>query len=170
MIPTMADSVSSDSRTWALPHRPVTSPATSPEMVEILVVDDRVDQLLTLGHVLGSPEYRLRTARSGQDALRLLSEHDFAVLLLDVYMPGMDGFELARRLRAIPETRASLYVALTGYGQPGDRLSAREAGFDHHLTKPADPNEVLELIAAWRSARQAAPRDEPAAGAAAEHT
>jgi CheY-like chemotaxis protein len=91
------------------------------------------------------------------------------VIFLDIGLPGMDGFELARRLRVIPETRSSLYVALTGYGQPADRLSARQAGFDHHLTKPADPNEVLQLIATWRSARlAAAARDAVVAAAASD--
>ena len=61
----------------------------------------------------------------------------------------MDGYEVARRLRAIAETRASCLIALTGYGQPADRERARDAGFDHHLTKPADPDALLALVDAW---------------------
>ena len=61
----------------------------------------------------------------------------------------MDGYEVARRLRESPETRASCLIALTGYGQPADRERARAAGFDHHLTKPADPDALLALVDAW---------------------
>jgi signal transduction histidine kinase/DNA-binding response OmpR family regulator len=136
----------------------------------VLVVDDNQDAAEAAAVFLALAGHEAKAVLSGVEALASAAVFVPDVIFLDIGLPGMDGFELARRLRAIPETRASLYVALTGYGQPGDRLSAREAGFDHHLTKPADPNEVLELIAAWRSARQAAPRDEPAAGAAAEHT
>jgi len=62
----------------------------------------------------------------------------------------------------VTETHHSLLIALTGYGQRGDRERAREAGFDHHLTKPADPDELLAIIEAWRAAHAAAPDDEPA--------
>ena len=89
---------------------------------------------------------------------------DMPFALFGHSMGAMISFELARRLRELPQTRDSLYVALTGYGQPSDRLSARQAGFDHHLTKPADPDEVLSLIAAWRAQRGAArDRESPAA-------
>jgi CheY-like chemotaxis protein len=66
-----------------------------------------------------------------------------------------------RALREVPETRASLLIALTGYGQRNDRDRARDAGFDHHLTKPAEPDELLAIIETWRAARAAATIDEP---------
>jgi CheY-like chemotaxis protein len=71
------------------------------------------------------------------------------VILLDIGLPMMDGYQVARRLRDIAETRASYLIALTGYGQPADRERARAAGFDHHLTKPADPDALLALVDAW---------------------
>jgi CheY-like chemotaxis protein len=71
------------------------------------------------------------------------------VVLLDIGLPMMDGYQVARRLREVAETRASCLIALTGYGQPADRERARAAGFDHHLTKPADPDALLALVDAW---------------------
>ena len=71
------------------------------------------------------------------------------VVLLDIGLPMMDGYQVARRLREVAETSASCLIALTGYGQPADRERARAAGFDHHLTKPADPDALLALVDAW---------------------
>ena len=71
------------------------------------------------------------------------------VVLLDIGLPMMDGYQVARRLREVTATRASCLIALTGYGQPADRDRARAAGFDHHLTKPADPDALLALVDAW---------------------
>ena len=73
------------------------------------------------------------------------------VVVLDIGLPVMDGYEVARRLRATEQTQASLLIALTGYGQDADRERAREAGFDHHLTKPADPDELARMIIDWRA-------------------
>jgi CheY-like chemotaxis protein len=71
--------------------------------------------------------------------------------ILDIGMPGMDGYELARRLRAQPACREALYIALTGYGQDGDREQTRQAGFDHHFVKPVD---AAQLLAALRQRAQ----------------
>ena len=68
------------------------------------------------------------------------------VVLLDIGLPGMDGYEVARRLRERPEFERTLLVALTGWGQEADRRRSREAGFDHHLVKPANPEAILELL------------------------
>ena len=73
------------------------------------------------------------------------------VVLLDIGMPGMDGYEVARRLRADAGLRDVLLVALTGWGQEEDRRRTREAGFDHHLVKPADPAELRALLARPRT-------------------
>jgi CheY-like chemotaxis protein len=66
--------------------------------------------------------------------------------LLDIGMPGMDGHEVARRLRERPEFRGTLLVALTGWGQEQDRQRSEEAGFNHHLVKPVDPEAIVELL------------------------
>jgi CheY-like chemotaxis protein len=76
------------------------------------------------------------------------------VALLDIGLPEMDGNELARRLRADPQTRAIVLVAVTGYGQEQDRRAAFEAGFDHHLVKPVDMDELTRLLAEIEAARR----------------
>src|SRR5687768_6264557 len=88
----------------------------------------------------------VRVARSGAEALGAFRSYDPAVVLLDIGMPGMDGYEVARRIRAgFPERRAAI-VALTGWGQDDDRQRAREAGFDHHLIKPAELGALQALL------------------------
>jgi CheY-like chemotaxis protein len=71
-----------------------------------------------------------------------------AAVVLDIGLPGMNGYELARRLRELPETRDALFIALTGYGQQEDRKLAAEAGFHHHFIKPADPRAIHQAICA----------------------
>ena len=130
----------------------------------ILVVDDNQDAAEAAAVFLALAGHEAKAVMTVAEALASAAVYAPDVIFLDIGLPGMDGFELARRLRELPQTRDSLYVALTGYGQPSDRLSARQAGFDHHLTKPADPDEVLSLIAAWRAQRGAArDREAPAA-------
>jgi CheY-like chemotaxis protein len=77
-----------------------------------------------------------------RDAARLAPD----VFILDIGLPGIDGYELARRLRQDAASAGALFVALTGYGQAGDRALSRQAGFAHHLVKPVDPAQLLELI------------------------
>ncbi|MGZ5276346.1 MAG: response regulator [Caldimonas sp.] len=121
----------------------------------ILVVDDNHDAADATAVLLELGGHQVKTVHNGADAL--LSAPIFApdVVLLDIGLPAMDGYLVAARLRAIPETRSSCLIALTGYGQPADRERARDAGFDHHLTKPADPDELLGLIGRWMKSRSA---------------
>ena len=72
------------------------------------------------------------------------------VVVLDIGLPGLHGYEVAGRLRQMPQTAQSLLIALTGYGQAGDRLQTLQAGFGAHLVKPADPQELVQVIADWR--------------------
>ena len=74
-------------------------------------------------------------------------------MLLDIGLPELDGYQVARRLRQLPQTRHALIIGLTGYGMPADRKRGREAGFDHHLLKPADPTELRTLIESWSARR-----------------
>ena len=76
-------------------------------------------------------------------------------MLLDIGLPQLDGYQVARRLRQLPQTRHALIIGLTGYGMPADRQRGREAGFDHHLLKPADPAELRKLIESWSRAAAA---------------
>ena len=118
-----------------LPHR------------RILVVDDNRDAADSLGMLLQVLGADVRIARDGAEALQAFTAYDPAVVLLDIGMPGMDGYEVARRIRNdFPDRRAAL-VALTGWGQEEDRRRARDAGFDHHLIKPADVETLQVLLA-----------------------
>jgi signal transduction histidine kinase/FixJ family two-component response regulator len=120
----------------------------------VLVVDDNRDAAEATSVLLELSGHEVKTVGDGNDALGSAWIYAPDVVLLDIGLPGMDGYEVALRMRDIPETRDSCLIALTGYGQPADRARAREAGFDHHLTKPADPDELLGLIAAWLQARR----------------
>ena len=85
--------------------------------------------------------------RSVEEALPRISAHVPDVILLDIGLPGMSGYEVARRLRDLPGFRDVFIVAVTGYGQDSDRRLSREAGFDHHLVKPVQPGILRDLIA-----------------------
>ena len=116
----------------------------------ILLVDDNLDGASTLASLLGAAGHRVTTLHDPEAALRFASQVTPQLapqaFILDIGLPGMDGYVLARRLRALPGGDAALYIALTGYGQPNDRALSREAGFDHHLVKPADPARLLALL------------------------
>jgi signal transduction histidine kinase/DNA-binding response OmpR family regulator len=128
----------------------------------VLVVDDNRDAAEAAAVFLAMAGHEVKAVGEGTEALACAPVFAPDVIVLDIGLPVMDGYEVARRLRGLPETRASLLIALTGYGQRGDRDRARDAGFDHHLTKPAEPDELLAIIEAWCAARAAAaPADEP---------
>jgi signal transduction histidine kinase/ActR/RegA family two-component response regulator len=111
----------------------------------ILVVDDNRDAAQSLGLLLQSLGNDVRIAHSGVDAIITARAYHPAVVLLDIGMPGMDGYEAARKLREDPHLGGIILIALTGWGQDEDRQRSREAGFNHHLVKPIDI-EVLEKI------------------------
>jgi two-component system CheB/CheR fusion protein len=135
---------------WAEGRRPAkaeefAAPRSSPR--RILVVDDNVDAAETLAMVLKHRLHEVRTANDGRSALRVASAFLPDVVLLDIGLPDLNGFEVARRLRREPGSRPILLVAVTGYGQRDDRRLAMEAGFDHHLVKPVSPEVLEEIIA-----------------------
>ncbi|HWG46183.1 MAG TPA: response regulator [Gemmataceae bacterium] len=113
----------------------------------ILVVDDNVDAAESLALVLRAGEHEVHAAHDGPTALRIAETFRPDVVLLDIGLPRMDGYEVARRLRKQTGTETVFLVALTGYGQDEDRRQAEEAGFDAHLTKPADPAVLQKLLA-----------------------
>jgi len=120
--------------------------AASLPQKRILVVDDNRDAADSLSLILKFLGSDVRVARDGPQALEEFHAYDPAVVLLDIGMPGMDGYEVARRIRSsFPERRPTL-VALTGWGQDADRRRAREAGFDHHLIKPAEIGALQLLL------------------------
>jgi signal transduction histidine kinase/DNA-binding response OmpR family regulator len=112
----------------------------------ILVVDDNVDVVETTTMLLSLSGHHVRSAKDGLQALHLATEFKPDVVLLDIGLPLMDGYEVARRLRQTPQTAGALLIALTGYGQQGDRQRGRDAGFDGHMLKPVDPHALAKLI------------------------
>ena len=111
----------------------------------ILVVDDNVDAASTLDLLLRSLGHETRVAHDGAKALDIAAEFRPEVILLDIGMPGLDGYEVARRLRAMNHGQTFRIVAVTGWGQEADRMKTKEAGFDLHLVKPVDLG-VLEKV------------------------
>jgi two-component system CheB/CheR fusion protein len=114
----------------------------------VLVVDDNADAAECLAWVLRARGHEVCTAHDGVAALEAARGSRPEVVLLDIGLPRMDGYEVARRLRREPGLEKVLLVALTGYGHEDDRRRSRAAGFDHHLVKPADPAELTRLLAA----------------------
>jgi two-component system CheB/CheR fusion protein len=112
----------------------------------ILVVDDNADGLETLAMLLELSGHEVRTASDGPGALTAASEFRPDVILLDIGLPGMDGYEVAGRLRTDPALRGVRLIALTGWGQDTDRERSRGAGFDLHLVKPVDPAELRRAL------------------------
>jgi signal transduction histidine kinase/CheY-like chemotaxis protein len=113
---------------------------------DVLVVDDDRDAVETLCELLEMWGHRVWMARDGARGIEAARAHDPEVVLLDIGMPGMDGYEVARRLRADARTREAVLVALTGYGAEEDRKRSREAGFDYHIVKPVNPEELQRLL------------------------
>ncbi|GGY98320.1 ATP-binding protein [Pseudoduganella plicata] len=116
--------------------------------LDILIVDDNADAADTLSMFLGTVGYQPRVAYEGRTALTLAAQGAPDVLLLDIGLPDISGYELAQQVRALPQTAHATLIALTGYGQQSDRERAIAAGFDHHLTKPVDVSMLLRLLAA----------------------
>lgn len=122
-----------------------TPPTTS--RAKVLVVDDNKDAADMLSLALQELGHDVAVAYDSLDALAVAVRTSPAVLFVDIGLPRMNGYQLARRLRAAPETAGSLLVAVTGYGQPGDKERAAHAGFDHHLVKPVNFKQVVQLLA-----------------------
>jgi PAS domain S-box-containing protein len=123
----------------ALPAGP---PQAALPPTDVLLVDDNVDAAQTLALLLRADGHAVRLAHEGESALAQARAQPPALLLLDIGLPGLDGYEVARRLRAEPATRDVAIVAVSGYGQAADRARGRAAGFDAHLTKPVDLQTV----------------------------
>ena len=114
----------------------------------VLVVDDNRDAAQSLGMVLEMLGHEVDTAIDGPSALEVAARRCPQMVVLDIGMPGMNGYEVARRMRRQPALRNKTIVALTGYGQEADRQKSAEAGFDAHLVKPVEPSALEALIEA----------------------
>ena len=128
-------------------RRPVLVTEAAPQTPRrILVVDDNTDAAESLALILRLRGHEVRTADRGQTAIEIGAEFHPQVVVLDLGMPGLNGYDTARRMRGEGWGRKALLVALTGWGQPEDVQRSADAGFDHHLTKPADLERLGRLI------------------------
>ena len=114
----------------------------------MLVVDDNADGAESLVMLLRLGGHAVHVCHDGPAALALAGEFRPDLVLLDIGLPGMDGYEVARRLKALPGLDKVPLVALSGYGQEEDVRRSRQAGFDRHLVKPADPAALAALFEA----------------------
>jgi PAS domain S-box-containing protein len=115
--------------------------------VSIMIVDDNIDAAESLAVLLEAKGHKVDVKSHPLDAISAARQDPPRIFILDIGLPEMDGYELARRLRADPATRGALFVALTGYGQAHDRILSRSVGFDHHFVKPMDTEKLSELLA-----------------------
>ena len=121
----------------------------------ILVVDDNKDAAEAVALLLATEGFETRTADDGVQALAAISREVPDVVLLDIGMPGMDGYEVARRIRASEAGKNTVLCALTGWGQVDDKEKALQAGFDEHITKPVDPTALANILDAALQRRKA---------------
>jgi PAS domain S-box-containing protein len=112
--------------------------------LRLLVVDDNSDTVASLAMLMRMYGHDVLTADSGPAGLDAALAHERDVIMLDIGLPSIDGYEVARRIRA--HTAKPVLIAMTGYGQPEDRQKSKEAGFDYHLTKPIDPERLQDLL------------------------
>jgi CheY-like chemotaxis protein len=142
-----------------LPHKVLAPPATNVEehgdgaanavsvrRGRVLVADDNRDAAESLGLVLRFMGYEVSIAYGGAEALEVGARERPRAAIIDIGMPGMSGHEVARRMRREAWGRNAILVALTGWGQDTDKQAARAAGFDDHLTKPVDPDDVEAVL------------------------
>ena len=115
--------------------------------MRVLVVDDNGDTAESLALLLRESGHDVRTAPDGPTALEVALDYRPHVALLDIGLPGLDGYEVAKRMRQQPILQDVVLVAMTGYGSESDRERSQEAGFDHHLVKPIKFEKVQKILA-----------------------
>src|SRR5262249_22425689 len=114
--------------------------------LRILIVDDNQDAAKSLAVLLRFEGHDVAVVNDGEAALTAMQDFSPDLAFLDIGMPGMDGYDLCRRIRQQPAFKKVLLVALTGWGQAEDRRRSREAGFDRHLVKPVEPHSLTRLL------------------------
>jgi CheY-like chemotaxis protein len=112
----------------------------------ILVVDDNKDSAVSMALLLKLQGHETRTAHDGLEAIEAAREHRPDVVLLDIGLPKINGYDACRTIRAQPWGERMVLIAMTGWGQEEDRSRSREAGFNFHLIKPVDPAELAKLL------------------------
>jgi CheY-like chemotaxis protein len=127
--------------------RHASDPRATLVVSRVLLVEDNLDAAEPLTDLLRMWGHEVVMSHDGPSALIAARNLQPDVVLLDIGLPGMDGYQLAQALRALPELSSTRFIAITGYGQLSDRLRSRQAGFDHHLVKPVDLQELQRLVA-----------------------
>ena len=122
-------------------------PRSAPSSLRVLVVDDERDTVLMLQALLRSEGYETRGAASAGEMWKVIDAFDPDVVLLDIGLPDRSGYEVARRLRECFGEKRPKLIAVTGWNKGSDKILAQIAGFDHHIGKPYDPNQLLALVA-----------------------
>jgi two-component system CheB/CheR fusion protein len=128
-------------------EKPLQERLRVPAGTKIVVVEDNADSRELLCELLGRVGFECHTAENGPEALKLIEKVEPDIAILDVGLPEMDGYEVARRLRADRRWENLFLIALTGYGRTSDRVTSSEAGFDEHLVKPVQPDTLLTVLA-----------------------
>jgi CheY-like chemotaxis protein len=113
---------------------------------KLLVVDDNRDAAESMSMLLEMWGHEVAYAYDGPSALRTAQQWRPQAVFLDIGLPGMDGYEVAERLRELPQGKDAVLIAITGYGQEDDRRRSQRAGIDHHLVKPVAPDALRRLI------------------------
>jgi len=135
----------------SMPKNEPEAPAKVPNRsLRLLVVDDSDDTAEMMSELLSLDGHDVWTAHSGPAALEAAAAHQPDAIVLDIGLPGLDGYQVAQRLRQDPAMKGVTLIAASGYGQESDRRRAREAGFDYHLVKPVDPRQLQEILAGVR--------------------
>ena len=114
--------------------------------LRILIADDERDQVATLAALLQDEGHQVREVYRGTEVLRMIQEFDPDVALVDIGMPGMTGYDVAREVRQAYGKERPILVAITGWKKSSDKIAAKLAGFDHHLPKPFETRELLEVL------------------------
>jgi CheY-like chemotaxis protein len=130
---------------------PGIAPAETP--LRLMVVDDNADAAEVLRLLLEALGHDVAIEHDARRAIERAALHAPQILFLDIGLPDMDGYELVRQLRAMPGTVNAVFAAVTGYGQPDDKIRAWDAGFDHHIVKPVKLPAILAVLDAYASAR-----------------
>ncbi|MBC8023111.1 MAG: response regulator [Burkholderiales bacterium] len=131
-----------------MPRRPTDTVPTPPR--RLLVVDDNRDSAESMCLIYRDAGHEVRTVHEGAAAVDAAAQLNADAVLLDIGLPDIDGYEVARRLRSDPRTCGVLIIAISGYGREDDVRKGREAGIDDHVMKPIDPDKVLERVARGR--------------------
>jgi PAS domain S-box-containing protein len=141
----------------AAPRRDGEEPDARASSLRILIVDDNRDGADSLGMMLGLTGNEIRTAYDGEQAVHAAGEFRPQVVLLDIGLPKLNGYEACRRIRQQPWGQSMVLIAVTGWGQEDDKRKAKEAGFDQHLVKPVDPRGLIKLLGALPAGRDNEP-------------